>query len=125
MNYSISQVSELYNLKPHTLRFYEQEGIISPAKSNSGIRYYTDEDRARLDMVCCLKSTGMPLKTIKHYFDLCDMGNETLQQRMDLFVCHREKVLEEIETLKQHLERIEGKISWYQSFMDEEQKKSS
>lgn len=125
MTYSISQVSSRFNLKPHTLRYYEQEGILSPAKKATGIRYYTENDISRLEMLCCLKSTGMPLKNIKHYFDLCDMGNGTLQQRMDLFTSHREQVLEEIETLKQHLERIEGKITWYQSFMNEEQKQSS
>ncbi len=125
MNYSISQISERFGLKPHTLRYYEKEGIIQPGKTPAGIRYYTDEDVARLDMVCCLKSTGMPLKNIKHYFDLCNEGDTTLEQRMDLFKAHREQVLTEIETLKEHLARIEGKICWYQSFMNETNKKSS
>ncbi len=122
MKYTISQIAERYELEPHTLRFYEKEGILTPARTESGIRRYTDEDVAQLEMALCLKSTGMPLKDIKRYFDLVEEGDDTLDQRLEIFIQHRQHVLEEIEELRRHLCKIEHKIEWYQGFIDEKRK---
>ncbi len=112
MQYSISQMAEKFGLQPHTLRFYEKEGLLSPARSENGIRYYTDQDAARMEMAMCLKSTGMPLKDIRRYFGLVEMGDGTLQQRLDIFTEHRRHVLDEIEALQKNLVKIEWKIKW-------------
>lgn len=113
MGYSISQVAQRFSLEPHTLRFYEKEGIIAPGRTPSGIRCYTEENINQLEMALCLKNTGMPLKDIKRYFALEAQGNSTLDERLKIFTDRREHVLEEIEVLQKHLARIEGKIKWY------------
>lgn len=122
MGYGISQVAQRFGIEPHTLRFYEKEGIITPERTSSGIRSYTEENIAQLEMAMCLKSTGMPLKDIKRYFDLVAAGDETLDQRLEIFTDHRKHVLEEIEELQKHLCKIEHKIQWYQGFIDEKRK---
>lgn len=122
MSYSISQMAQRFGIEPHTLRFYEKEGIITPERTASGIRSYTDENAAQLEMAMCLKSTGMPLKDIKRYFDLVKAGDETLDQRLQIFKDHREHVLEEIAQLQKYLCKIEHKIQWYQGFVDEKRK---
>lgn len=122
MSYSISQMAQRFGIEPHTLRFYEKEGIITPERTASGIRSYTDENAAQLEMAMCLKSTGMPLKDIKRYFDLVKAGDETLDQRLQIFKDHRERVLEEIAQLQKYLCKIEHKIQWYQGFVDEKRK---
>lgn len=73
-SYSISQVAQRFGVEPHTLRFYEKEGIIHPGRTKNGIRVYSQENVAQLEMAMCLKSTGMPLKEIKRYFDLVEQG---------------------------------------------------
>ena len=65
MTYSISQAAIRFGVEPHTLRFYEKEGIITPERTESGIRAYTEENMSQLEMAMCFKSTGMPLKDIK------------------------------------------------------------
>ncbi len=117
--YSISQMAERFGVEPHTLRFYEKEGIVTSERTSSGVRRYTEEDVSRMEMAMCLKSTGMPLKEIKRYFDLVDAGDDTLDQRLDIFISHRDHVLEEIAVLQRHLCRIERKIQWYESFLEE------
>lgn len=119
MSYSISQMAQRLGIEPHTLRFYEKEGIITPQRTASGIRSYTDENAAQLEMAMCLKSTGMTLKDIKRYFDLVRAGDETLDERLQIFKSHREHVLEEIAQLQKYLCKIEHKIEWYQSYVDE------
>ena len=89
--YSISQVAQRFGIEPHTLRFYEKEGILHPARAKSGVRLYTEENLAQLEMVMCLKSTGMPLKEIKRDFDLVEQWDSTLEERLRILLSDREK----------------------------------
>lgn len=122
MNYTISQMAQKFGMEPHTLRFYEKEGIITPQRTSSGIRSYTDENVAQLEMAMCLKSTGMPLKDIRKYFELVRAGDETLDERLQIFKDHREHVLGEIAELQKYLCKIEHKIEWYQGFVEGKRK---
>ena len=115
--YSISQVAGRFGLEPHTLRFYEKEGIVSPGRTASGIRVYSEEDISQLETALCLKSTGMPLKEIKKYFQLVKAGDATLDQRLEIFTSHRERVIEGMEVMRKYLEKIDHKIEWYQGFV--------
>ena len=43
--YSIGEVSERINQKPHVLRYWEEEfDVLSPRKNRAGRRVYTDDD---------------------------------------------------------------------------------
>lgn len=119
MTYSISQVAARFHIEPHTLRFYEKEGIIEPCRSKSGIRTYTDQNISQLEIAMCLKSTGMPLKEIKRYFDLVALGDCTLDERLTLFQDHQDRVLADLAGIQRHLEKIEGKIKWYTRYIKE------
>ena len=119
MQYTISQMAELFGVKPHTLRFYEKEGILKPERTENGIRVYSEEMKAQMEMAMCLKSTGMPLKDIRRYFDLVKAGDSTLGQRLEIFTEHRRHVQEEIEVLQKNLSKIEHKIEWCQSVLAE------
>ncbi|HEY6332583.1 MAG TPA: helix-turn-helix transcriptional regulator [Blastocatellia bacterium] len=52
--YTISVVSEQYDIHPQTLRLYEREGLITPSRSAKGTRYYTEEDVQRLEVILSL-----------------------------------------------------------------------
>ncbi len=124
MAYTISQIAQRFGVEPHTLRFYEKEGILHPQRTPSGIRTYSEEDVVQMEVAMCLKSTGMPLKEIKRYFDLVAQGDDTLDQRLEIFTSHREHVLEEIDTLQKYLCKIEHKIQWYQDFLAHQKKQA-
>ena len=124
MAYTISQIAQRFGVEPHTLRFYEKEGILHPQRTPSGIRTYSEEDVVQMEVAMCLKGTGMPLKEIKRYFDLVAQGDDTLDQRLEIFTSHREHVLEEIDTLQKYLCKIEHKIQWYQDFLAHQKKQA-
>jgi DNA-binding transcriptional MerR regulator len=119
MTYSISQVAKKMNLTPFTLRYYDKEGILSPNRTEKGIRYFTEADLEQLEMICCLKNTGMSIKDIKRYFELCRMGDGTLAMRMEIFTSHRDHILEEMKALESFLCKINEKINWYQTYIDQ------
>ena len=110
----ISEVSKLTKLKPHTLRYYEKEGLLPFVdRSDSGNRDFKTKDLEWLELICCLKNTGMPIKKIKEYIELCLKGDDTIDVRRQIFINHREEVIEQIEELNKNLDKINGKISYY------------
>jgi len=114
MDYSIKQVSEQTNLKPHVLRYYEKEGLLPfVSRSESGIRRYSEYDLEWIGLICCLKNTGMSIKQIKDFVILSLQGNETLKQRCDLLIEHKRNVEEQIQEMKTHLQKVAWKISYF------------
>ncbi|MFQ6111180.1 MAG: helix-turn-helix transcriptional regulator [Nitrospinota bacterium] len=49
--FTISVVSEMYELHPQTLRLYEREGLLKPSRSKGNTRLYSREDVERLEMI--------------------------------------------------------------------------
>ncbi|HEY4719656.1 MAG: MerR family transcriptional regulator [candidate division NC10 bacterium] len=50
-SYVISVVAELFGVHPQTLRTYEREGLIRPARTEGNTRLYSEEDLARLELI--------------------------------------------------------------------------
>lgn len=116
--WSVSEAAERVGLTTHTLRWYEQEGLVEPVgRDSAGRRRYTQEDLDRLNMLTCLRRTGMPVRDMRRYAELARQGEVSMVARMALFQRHRERVLERIAELQEDLKYIEHKIDWYASEM--------
>ncbi|MFW2491514.1 MerR family transcriptional regulator [Clostridium chromiireducens] len=114
MGYSIAEVAERTHLTPHTLRYYEKEGILPFIdRSDSGNRDFKEKDLEWLELICCLKNTGMPIKQIKEYIQLCLKGDNTIDVRREIFIKHREEVISQIAELQKNLDKINCKINFY------------
>ena len=114
MTYSISQIAEKMGLSVHTLRFYDKEGLLPDVQRVNGRRVFTDSDLAWLQILNCLKSTGMPLKEIRQYMELCQLGDSSLVQRQEMILNQKKNVEEQIRFLQEHLKVIERKIEYYE-----------
>ena len=116
MGYSIAEVAEKTHLTAHTLRYYEKEGLLPFIdRSDSGNRDFKTKDLEWLELICCLKNTGMPIKKIKEYIELCLKGDNTIDVRRQIFIKHREDVIEQIAELHKNLDKINCKINYYDS----------
>jgi DNA-binding transcriptional MerR regulator len=108
---TIKQVSEKTGLSTYVLRYYEKEGLLPHVgRSESGIRLYSEADLEWLGLICCLKKTGMSIKQIRDFVELCSQGSSTLDQRRELLVEHKENVELKIQELYKYLEKIDCKI---------------
>ena len=115
MEYSIGEVAEKLGLTTHTLRYYDKERLLPRVRKNSaGLRRFSDEDVNRLYILECLKATGLQLKEIKHYFDLCEKGDSSLSERLAIFQKQKERLEKQIQDLNQNIARIKFKIEYYQ-----------
>lgn len=114
MKYTIKQVSEKIKLSEHTLRYYDREGLMPLLKrSSTGIRLYTENDVNWLELICCLKNSGMSLSEIKEFMNLCLQGEKTCEERKDILEHHKKDILNQIGYLKRSLNTINYKIDHY------------
>ena len=112
--YSIQDVSNKTGLSTHTLRYYEKEGLISGVeRSQGGFRQYTDEDLERLGLIRCLKNTGMSIQEIARFVQLTHEGDHTLEERVELLREHRDRVLERMAEMQQHLDKVTWKLNFF------------
>lgn len=119
---SIGELSRRSGLSPHTLRFYEAEGILKPAgRTASGHRQYHGEDILWLEFVLRLKLTGMPLAEIKQYAALRSQGEKTLQLRLTMLELHRERLVTKLDELSTCVSVLDDKIRTYRKMIDKSQ----
>ena len=70
----------LFGLTARALRFYEDEGLISPERQGLS-RIYSWRDRARLAWILRGKRVGFSLAEIREMIDLYDVGDGRHEQR--------------------------------------------
>ena len=68
MAFTISEVANQIGLRPSAIRYYEQMGILSPARRVSGQRRYDVTALHRLVVIQRAKETGFTLTEIKQLF---------------------------------------------------------
>jgi MerR family transcriptional regulator/heat shock protein HspR len=68
--FSISVAAELAGLHPQTLRLYEREGLLDPARSPGGTRRYSRNDIARLHEISGLAGGGLNMAGIRQVLAL-------------------------------------------------------
>lgn len=114
MEYTIKQAAEKTGLTTHTIRYYDKEGLLPLVKrTKSGIRKFSENDISWIELICCLKNSGMRIEEIKEFMLLCIQGAETCEDRREILQIHKEKVVEQIKQLQCSLEIINYKLNHY------------
>ena len=84
---TISDAAERSGFAPSALRFYEDAGLIGPARTPSGYRSYSDDDLERLAFVGRAKGFGLTLEEIAELLDLLDEDRcQPVQERLHALV---------------------------------------
>ena len=120
--YSIAEAAERLSLTTDTLRYYERDGLLveTPGRAPSGHRRYTDNDLGWITMITRLRSTGMPIRTVRAYAELCRQGDGNELARLDLLYQHRDRVLAQLAQVTDHLGAINRKIGIYEERIQSE-----
>ena len=68
-NYSIKEVSEIFNITTNTVRFYEKKGLINPKRDmDNDYRYFTEDDLIKLQTILMYRELDIPIENIKDIF---------------------------------------------------------
>ncbi len=121
MTYTIKEFSEKVNLPSPTLRYYEKEGLLPASKRlNNSHRVYSDSDIPWITLIRCLRSTGMSIRDLKHYVELCDLGDKTVQERKHIILRQKQKTEDQLSELQKQLEIIKKKLDIYDEIISKQ-----
>lgn len=111
--YSISDISKMFNLPISTLRYYDSEGLFPNIERKNNIRIFSSHEIEQLRVIECLKKSGLEIKDIKRFMDLCAKGSSTYVERLELFKKQKAQVEKQIQELNNTLNMLEFKCFYY------------
>lgn len=70
--FKIGDFSRFSRVSVKTLRYYDEVGLLKPAKVDrfTGYRYYSAEQLPRLNRILALKDLGLPLEEVSPYVSI-------------------------------------------------------
>lgn len=89
--WTISELAREFDITPRTIRFYEDQGIVSPERDGRN-RVYSARDRTRLKLALRGKRLGLQLAEIRNLIDMYDGPGDNepqLRQYQAVLAQHR------------------------------------
>jgi DNA-binding transcriptional MerR regulator len=118
--FTIRQLCQEFKCTPRALRFYEDKGLLSPARDGMN-RVYSYKDRARLQLILRGKRVGLALAEIGEILDLYEVGDGGAQQAAKSLRKFQERIValenqrvdidNAIKELKEGCEALEHRLS--------------
>lgn len=112
--WDIAEAADHLDVTVHTLRYYERIGMVAVARDDVGHRRYDSPAIRRLMFITRMRTAGMTIADLKEYLNLVDAGRQTIPQRLDLMLEHRDTLRRQIGQLQLALAATEYKIATYQ-----------
>lgn len=113
MEYTVQKLAQLAGVSSRTLRYYDQIGILTPARVNSsGYRIYGQKEVDRLQQILFYRELGIALETIKEIMTAPSFDAEKALKE------HREQLLEKRKQLDLLITNVEKTIASTEGRMD-------
>jgi DNA-binding transcriptional MerR regulator len=107
--YSISEIAREIEVTPRAIRFYEDQGLISPRRAGQR-RIYTPRDRTRLKLTLRGKRLGLTLSEIRELIDMYEPGRDErpqLERFLAVLESHRSSLLQQRADIEAQLSEIQ------------------
>ncbi|MFC3095838.1 MerR family DNA-binding transcriptional regulator [Alteromonas sediminis] len=111
---SIGELAKDFDITPRSIRFYEEQGLLSPKRTGQN-RVYSNKDKVRLKLVLRGKRLGFSLAEIKTLFELYDTSNNSIAQLQTMLTLTEQKravleqQLDDIQMLMNELDEVENR----------------
>jgi len=111
VTYTITELAREFDITPRAIRFYEDQGLISPSREGTGgrIRIYGARDRTRLKLTLRGKRLGLTLSEIKDLVDMYESPKDSaaqLQRFLTVLAQHRNALEQQREDIEITLAEI-------------------
>jgi len=106
--FSISELAREFDVTPRAIRFYEDQGLLSPRREGQR-RVYTPRDRTRLKLTLRGKRLGLTLSEIRELIDMYEPGRDErpqLQRFLAVLESHKASLLQQQSDLEAQLSEI-------------------
>ncbi|MXO71113.1 MerR family transcriptional regulator [Alteraurantiacibacter buctensis] len=98
----IQEVASQLGVTPRTLRFYEDNGLISPQRVGS-TRVYSRRDIGRMQLILRGKRLGFTIREIREFLDLYD-ADPSHREQMEHLIGRVEERLDSLQAQKTAIE---------------------
>ena len=108
--FSISDLAREFSITPRAIRFYEDQGLISPRR-NGQRRIYTPRDRTRLKLTLRGKRLGLTLSEIRELIDMYEPGRDErpqLERFLAVLESHKASLLQQRTDIEAQLSEIQS-----------------
>ncbi|WP_144636900.1 MerR family transcriptional regulator [Bordetella genomosp. 13] len=108
--WTISELAREFAITPRTIRFYEDQGIVSPARDGRN-RVYGTRDRTRLKLALRGKRLGLQLSEIRSLIDMYESPVDTepqLREYLNVLARHRAQLEQQRQDIDETLQEIES-----------------
>jgi DNA-binding transcriptional MerR regulator len=107
--FTIRDLTKEFDVSARTLRFYEEKGLLDPARRGEQ-RLYSRRDRARLAYVLAGKAVGFSLEEVREMLDLYDVGDGQATQLKVALKKFGERI-ERLERQKAEIDRVIAELT--------------
>jgi DNA-binding transcriptional MerR regulator len=109
--YTITELAREFDITPRAIRFYEDQGLLTPKREGAGgrTRVYNARERTRLKLTLRGKRLGLSLSEIKSLVDMYESPKDTtaqLKRFQAILAQHRETLERQREDLEVTLAEI-------------------
>lgn len=112
--YNIREVSEMFQLPASTLRYYEDQGILTNIKrTDSGQRIFEECHINRLKTICCFKNAGMTISQLQEFFTYESEEEQHIDSILNLLNTHKDNITEQISALQNSYAHLLRKLHYY------------
>ncbi|MBO0400410.1 MerR family DNA-binding transcriptional regulator [Aeromonas veronii] len=110
ITYSISELAHEFDVTPRTIRYYEDEGLLTPLREGQ-TRIYSHRDKIRLKLTLRGKRLGFSLAEIRELFDMYDTDKSSktqLHSMIQLIETKRGVLRQQLEDIQMVLAELEA-----------------
>ena len=110
ITYSISELAHEFDITPRTIRYYEDEGLITPTREGQ-TRIYSHKDKIRLKLTLRGKRLGFSLAEIRELFDMYDTDRSSktqLHSMIQLIDAKRQSLRQQLEDIQMVMAELEA-----------------
>ncbi|MFB2866332.1 MerR family DNA-binding transcriptional regulator [Aeromonas sp. MdU4] len=110
ITYSISDLAHEFDVTPRTIRYYEDEGLITPTREGQ-TRIYSHRDKIRLKLTLRGKRLGFSLAEIRELFEMYDTDRSSktqLHSMIQLIEAKRHTLRQQLEDIQMVMAELEA-----------------
>ena len=120
--FTISDLAQEFHVSTRTIRYYEERGLLTPIRTESGQRLYTKKERAKLKLILRGKRLGFSLEEIHEMIALFDedrTGKKQLEKTVEYGRKKIKEVSERIDDLLKLKAEMEALLSDFEKRLRE------
>ena len=108
--FSISDLAREFDITPRAIRFYEDQGLLTPRREGQR-RIYTPRDRTRLKLTLRGKRLGLTLSEIRELIDMYEPGRDErpqLERFLAVLEAHKASLVQQRADIEAQLSEIQA-----------------